>query len=370
MKKQWIAYTTNSLLICSMLVGCSSKPQPTTETIVGNDQGCTDEAILSQLKNDGTPEFVLEGTYYTLPLEASKLIDAGWSLETEQYDAQDVSLQPGERIYGELTKGDQKIDVAIVNDGAEPCNPAQDGTVIELEYSADKNLPNPDFFVTINGINCAMSNEALQKALEGVEGYALNSAGNIDINQTMDEDEIATYKVILSDDFTTVTLASDNIFEFKDYQPQEMKEQQSNEKIAAYKETTKAEMEPYAQDFNAIVEGFDEDLSVGFYSEGTVWGEEVAEYKLIAGTPLASDVSLYVVEDQSGQLYCVNNQILNEDGTVSTAIELQEGDQIKVWGYASQYLELQEGLKIIVVQPGMIECNGKLEILDQNLRVD
>lgn len=87
MKKQWIAYTTNSLLICSMLVGCSSKPQPTTETSVGNDQGCTDKAILSQLKNDGTPEFVLEGTYYTLPLEASKLIDAGWSLETEQYDA-------------------------------------------------------------------------------------------------------------------------------------------------------------------------------------------------------------------------------------------------------------------------------------------
>ncbi len=90
---------------------------------------------------------------------------------------------------------------------------------------------------------------------------------------------------------------------------------------------------------------------------------------MIAGTPLASDVSLYVVEDQSGQLYCVNNQILNEDGTVSTAIELQEGDQIKVWGYASQYLELQEGLKIIVVQPGMIECNGKLEILDQAIEL-
>ena len=60
----------------------------------------------------------------------------------------------------------------------------------------------------------------------------------------------------------------------------------------------------------------------------------------------------------------------NEDGTVSTAIELEEGDQVKVWGYASQYLELQEGLKIVVVQPGIIERNGELVILDKNLKAD
>ena len=102
----------------------------------------------------------------------------------------------------------------------------------------------------------------------------------------------------------------------------------------------------------------------------TIWGEEVGEYKSIAGTPLASDVSLYIAEDTTGQLYCIANQILNEDGTVSTAIELEEGDQVKVWGYASQYLELQEGLKIVVVQPGIIERNGELVILDKNLKAD
>lgn len=171
MKKQWIALLTGCVLVCSMLAGCGSKPQTSAPAAAGSDKGCTDEAILSQLKNDGTPEFVLDGTYYTLPLETSRLIQAGWSLETEEYDAAEVSLQPGERIYGELSKDDQEIDVAIVNAGTEPCKPAEGGTVVELEYSADKDQQNPDFFVTLNGINCAMSNAALQKALEGVDGY-------------------------------------------------------------------------------------------------------------------------------------------------------------------------------------------------------
>ena len=100
MKKQWIALLTGCVLVCSMLAGCGSKPQTSAPAAAGSDKGCTDEAILSQLKNDGTPEFVLDGTYYTLPLETSQLIQAGWSLETEEYDAAEVSLQPGERIYG------------------------------------------------------------------------------------------------------------------------------------------------------------------------------------------------------------------------------------------------------------------------------
>ena len=371
MKKQWIALLTGCVLVCSMLAGCGSKPQTSAPAAAGSDKGYTDEAILSQLKNDGTPEFILDGTYYTLPLETSQLIQAGWSLETEEYDAAEVSLQPGERIYGELSKDDQEIDVAIVNAGTEPCKPAEGGTVVELEYSADKDQQNPDFFVTLNGINCAMSNAALQKALEGVDGYELNSAGNIDINRTVDDDEIAVYKVILDDDYTAITLASDNVFEYKDYQPQEVKEQASNEKIAAYKDTTKAEMEPYAQDFNAIIEGYERKIWPLDFTVKVLFGaKKSVNINLIAGTPLASDVSLYIAEDTTGQLYCIANQILNEDGTVSTAIELEEGDQVKVWGYASQYLELQEGLKIVVVQPGIIERNGELVILDKNLKVD
>ena len=211
MKKQWITLLTGCVLAGSMLTGYVSKPQ----AAAGSDKGCTDEAILSQLKNDGTPEFILDGTHYTLPLETSRLIQAGWSLETEEYDVDEVSLQPGDRIYGELSKDGQEMDVAIVNDGTEPCKPAGGGTVVELEYSADKNRPDPDFFVTLNGINCAMSDTALQKALEGVEGYELNSAGNIDINRTVGDDEIAVYKVMLGDDYTAITLASDNIFEYK-----------------------------------------------------------------------------------------------------------------------------------------------------------
>ena len=73
MKKQWIALLTGCVLVCSMLAGCGSNPQTSAPAAAGSDKGCTDEAILSQLKNDGTPEFVLDGTYYTLPLETSQL---------------------------------------------------------------------------------------------------------------------------------------------------------------------------------------------------------------------------------------------------------------------------------------------------------
>ena len=123
------------------------------------------------------------------------------------------------------------MDVAIVNDGTEPCKPAGGGTVVELEYSADKNRPDPDFFVTLNGINCAMSNAALQKALEGVDGYELNFAGNIDINRTVDDDEIAVYKVILDDDYTASRLLRTMFLNTRIIKPQEVKEQASNERL-------------------------------------------------------------------------------------------------------------------------------------------
>ena len=52
MKKQWIMLLAGSVFVCSMLAGCGSKPQEPEEKGIGNAEGCTDEAILSQLKND------------------------------------------------------------------------------------------------------------------------------------------------------------------------------------------------------------------------------------------------------------------------------------------------------------------------------
>lgn len=53
MKKQWIALLTGCVLVCSMLAGCGSKPQTSAPAAAGSDKGCTDEAILSQLKMTG-----------------------------------------------------------------------------------------------------------------------------------------------------------------------------------------------------------------------------------------------------------------------------------------------------------------------------
>ena len=113
------------------------------------------------------------------------------------------------------------------------------------------------------------------------------------------DDELAVYKVMLMEDSTTITLASDNVFEYRDYQPQEVKQQEASEKTAAYQQKVQSEMEPYAENFDAIIEGYEENLSVGFYSEGTVWSKEVGEYEKLSGTPLSSEISLYIAEDKT-----------------------------------------------------------------------
>ena len=366
MKKQRIAFVIGCVLTGSVFLGYETRAQDPASS--GQEKTCTDETIVSQLKNDGTPEFVLDGAYYTLPLEASQLIEDGWTLETETYQAEDVSLQPGERISGEFTKEEEKLKVWIVNDDSTSGKPAKEGTIIEVGFSAKKDTENPDFFVTLNGVHCAMSDEALKEALADVEGYEINSAGGINISRTVDDDVLDIFKVTLLGDATGINICSDNIFEYQDYQPKEEKQKNADRQVAAYQEKTKKEIEPFANDFNGIIEGYDENLSVGFYSEGTVWGKESGEYKKIAGTPISWEVSLYIAEDTTGQLYCIANQKLNEEGVVEEALELKEGDEIRVWGYASQYLEVTEEQKLVVVQPGIVEKNGEMIILDENLK--
>ena len=122
MKKQRIAFVIGCVLTGSVFLGYETRAQDPASS--GQEKTCTDETIVSQLKNDGTPEFVLDGEYYTLPLEASQLIEDGWTLETETYQAEDVSLQPGERISGEFTKEEEKLKVWIVNDDSTSGKPA------------------------------------------------------------------------------------------------------------------------------------------------------------------------------------------------------------------------------------------------------
>lgn len=366
MKKQRIAFVIGCVLTGSVFLGYETRAQDPASS--GQEKTCTDETIVSQLKNDGTPEFVLDGAYYTLPLEASQLIEDGWTLETETYQAEEVFLQPGERISGEFTKEEEKLKVWIVNDDSTSGKPVKEETIIEVGFSAKKDTENPDFFVTLNGIHCAMSDEALKEALADVEGYEINSAGGINISRTVDDDVLDIFKVTLLGDATGINICSDNIFEYQDYQPQEEKQKNADRQVAAYQEKTEKEIEPFANDFNGIIEGYDENLSVGFYSEGTVWGKESGEYKKIAGTPISWEVSLYIAEDTTGQLYCIANQKLNEEGVVEEALELKEGDEIRVWGYASQYLEVTEEQKLVVVQPGIVEKNGEMIILDENLK--
>ena len=130
MKKQRIAFVIGCVLTGSVFFGYETRAQDSASS--GQEKTCTDETIVSQLKNDGTPEFVLDGAYYTLPLEASQLIEDGWTLETETYQAEEVFLQPGERISGEFTKEEEKLKVWIVNDDSTSGKPVKEETIIEV----------------------------------------------------------------------------------------------------------------------------------------------------------------------------------------------------------------------------------------------
>ncbi len=122
---------------------------------------------------------------------------------------------------------------------------------------------------------------------------------------------------------------------------------------------------------NAIIEGYEEKYGRWIFTVKVLFGaKKSVNINLLPERRLLRMCLSTSQRIQPASSTVLLTRFLNEDGTVSTAIELEEGDQVKVWGYASQYLELQEGLKIVVVQPGIIERNGELVILDKNLKAD
>lgn len=89
MKKQRIAFVIGCVLTGSVFFGYETRAQDPASS--GQEKTCTDETIVSQLKNDGTPEFVLDGAYYN-PSSGSLSVNRRW------LDAGDGNVPGGRRF--------------------------------------------------------------------------------------------------------------------------------------------------------------------------------------------------------------------------------------------------------------------------------
>ena len=82
MRRRYICLCAAGLFIMLVLNGCTGEKEGAKEK--SGPVYCTDKEILSMLKNDGTPEFVLDGTYYELPAGVGDFTGPGGDMTLEQ----------------------------------------------------------------------------------------------------------------------------------------------------------------------------------------------------------------------------------------------------------------------------------------------
>ena len=58
-------------LVITMMTGCGTLGSSGSTL-------CTDDSILSKLKNDDSPEFVLDGVHYSFPASINEFYENGW----------------------------------------------------------------------------------------------------------------------------------------------------------------------------------------------------------------------------------------------------------------------------------------------------
>lgn len=141
---------------------------------------CTDESILSKLKNDDSPEFVLDGVHYSLPASINDFYENGWVTVSKSFEYENIILQPNEYIPVGLAKGYDWFDIMLANESDVPL-PERDEIetdkmntklkVVKIYMTVyDDELPQ-DFFVTKYGITTETSSKDAKAVLKGKEGF-------------------------------------------------------------------------------------------------------------------------------------------------------------------------------------------------------
>lgn len=328
---------------------------------------CTDEAVLAQLKNDLTPEFVLDGQYFALPAPLSAFTEHGWTMTVDDYEGQEVVLQPGERVDVTLTKGYDTVGAILVNDGADPLEAGDACNVIQVSLYAPRETTSPKLFVTKYGITPLTSQKQARDILQDKEGFT--ESGDMLYLTVIDDEGMRDILYFRAwDDYTSIKVESAGEHQYRLYKPLEEKTQQQAKNVADYKKQAE---DGCLSDYNEIIRTLRTKATVPFYSaRGTVLSRSVGNYEGTEGDLLrGGDLSLYVVEDASGQLYCIYEGYAGYDSKLRLP-DIAEGEVISVWGFASQVTTFEDGTSVPTIIPKVVEKDGELIYLAEELQVN
>jgi len=330
---------------------------------------CADESILSQLKNDDSAEFVLDRHYYSLPVNISEFINQTWNLMIDEYDGKEVILQPNERVGATLTKDGNKISITLANNSDQPLDAKECDVISVRVYVAEGDME-PNFFVTKYGITTATSAKTVKSQLKDVDGFKEPTVG-----YTLTSDgEFGSRDIFYfsnNNGHTQIKVSSADDWAYSLYKPLEEKAKEQAENIAAYKKEVEESCNSnYDEIVNNIVNSTNSLHTEPFCSiEGTVIIKTTGNYEGSENNLLYSgDLSLYVVEDKTGQHYCIYEGYADSD--LLKLPELAEGDTISVWGYAGKYTTFEDGYRVPTLTPGIVEKNGEIIYLSDNLQVN
>ena len=194
---------------------------------------CTDESILSELKNDDSPEFVLDGVHYSLPASINDFYENGWVTVSKSFEYENIILQPNEYIPVGLAKGYDWFDIMLANESDVPL-PERDEIetdkmntklkVVKIYMTVyDDELPQ-DFFVTKYGITTSTSSKDAKAVLKGKEGFSKSSDGYY-LTSEGDKGEREILYFARGDNHTTIRISSAEALAYSLYKSPEEKEE-------------------------------------------------------------------------------------------------------------------------------------------------
>lgn len=195
---------------------------------------CTDDSILSKLKNDDSPEFVLDGVHYSLPASINEFYENGWVTVSKGFQYENIVLQPNEYIPVGLAKGYYWFDILLANDSDVPLSEVDEIEtdkmntklkVVEIYMTVyDDELPQ-DFFVTKYGITTETSSKDAKAVLRDKEGFSESPEGYY-LSSGSDKGERDILYFARGDNYSIIRIESAEALTYSLYKPPEEQEKQ------------------------------------------------------------------------------------------------------------------------------------------------